>query len=88
MKICYACDSKSFKINKITEEAIIDKQVVGWKIKRGEYTSAPNDLVPFLIGIRPKTPKNTIQKRKLALAQNTPIAGYFIGLQIRRLLIL
>ena len=29
MKICYACETKSFKINKITEEAIIDKRVVG-----------------------------------------------------------
>ncbi len=50
MKICYACETKSFKIDKITEEAI------GWKIKRGEYTSAPNVVVPFLIGIRPMTP--------------------------------
>ena len=67
MKICYACQTKSFKIDKITEEAIIDKKVVGWKVKRGEYTSAPNDVVPFLIGIRPKTPKKYDTKAEISL---------------------
>ena len=67
MKICYACENKSFKLDKITEEAIINKQVVGWKIKRGEYTSAPNDVVPFLIGIRPKTPKKYDTKAEISL---------------------
>ena len=57
MKICYACDNSSFKLDKIIEEAIIDKKAVEWKIKRGEYTVAPNDFVPFLIGIREKIPK-------------------------------
>ena len=28
MKICYACQTKSSKIDKITEEAIIDKKAV------------------------------------------------------------
>ena len=67
MKICYACQNKSFKLDKITEEAIIDKQVVGWKVKRGEYASAPNDVVPFLIGIRPKTPKKYDTKAEISL---------------------
>ena len=67
MKICYACETNSFKIDKITEEAIIDKKVVGWKMKRGEYTSAPNDLVPFLIGIRSKTPKKYDTKFEIRL---------------------
>jgi hypothetical protein len=57
MKICYACENSSFKIDKITEEAIIGKKIVGWKVKRGEYTVAPNDSVPFLIGIRERIPK-------------------------------
>jgi len=58
MKICVACKGESFEIDKITEEAIINKKSVGWKVKRGEYTVAPNDMVPFLIGIRKKLPKN------------------------------
>lgn len=67
MKICYACDNKSFQIDKITEEVIIDKKVIGWKVKRGEYTSVPNDVVPFLIGIRPKNPKKYDTKSELNL---------------------
>lgn len=67
MKICYACETKSFKLDKITEEAIIDKQVVGWKLKRGEYTSTPNDVVPFLIGIRQKIPKKYDTKAEITL---------------------
>lgn len=67
MKICYACETNSFKIDKITEEAIIDKKVVGWKMARGEYTSAPNDVVPFLIGIRSKTPKKYDTKAEISL---------------------
>ena len=47
MKICYACENKSFKIDEITEETVIDKKEVAWKVKRGEYTVAPNDFVPF-----------------------------------------
>lgn len=67
MKICYACEDKSFKIDKITEESIINKKIVGWKVKRGEYTVAPNDFVPFLIGIRQRIPKkyDTISKLNL-----------------------
>jgi len=58
MKICVACQDKSFWIDKITEEAILDKKSVGWLVKRGEYTVVPKDVVPFLIGIRKKLPKN------------------------------
>jgi len=58
MKICIACNADSFKIDEITEEAIIGKKSVGWKVRRGEYTVAPNDMVPFLIGIRKKNPVN------------------------------
>ena len=68
MKICYACDNKSFKIDKITEEVIIDKKVIGWKVKRGEYTTVPNDVVPFLIGIRKKNPTKYDTKFKLNLS--------------------
>jgi rhodanese-related sulfurtransferase len=67
MKICYACENKSLKIDKITEEAIIGKKVVGWKVKRGEYTVAPNDSVPFLIGIREKIPEKYDTKSELNL---------------------
>jgi hypothetical protein len=67
MKICYACENKSFKIDKIIEESIIGKKIVGWKVKRGEYTVVPNDSVPFLIGIREKTPKNFDTKSGLNL---------------------
>lgn len=58
MKICVACQDKSFWIDKITEEAILDKKSVGWLVKRGEYTVVPKDVVPFLIGIRKKLPQN------------------------------
>ena len=58
MKICATCKSESIEIDKITSEAVIDKKSIEWKIKRGEYTIAPNDMVPYLIGIRPKLPKN------------------------------
>ncbi len=69
MKICLACESKSFKIDKITEEAIIDKKSVGWKVKRGEYTVAPNDVVPFLIGIRTKVPEKWDTKSEIDLGK-------------------
>jgi hypothetical protein len=67
MKICYACQNNSFKIDKIREEAIIEKNIVGWKVKRGEYTAAPKDFVPFLIGIREKIPENFDTKSELKL---------------------
>jgi len=69
MKICLACESESFEIDKITEESIIDKKSVGWKVKRGEYTVAPNDMVPFLIGIRKKIPENWDTKTELDLGK-------------------
>ena len=67
MKICYACQNKSFKIDKIREEAIIEKKIVGWKVKKGEYTAAPKDFVPFLIRIREKIPENFDTKSELKL---------------------
>ena len=39
MKICYACQTKSSKIDKITEETIIDKKAVNLFYKDAKYMS-------------------------------------------------